>query len=188
MEDCLAYFQRHAETPEQANGLKAVKAGKYRVCPTPGSSFKEIVLDYVAFDKSLATLAQAFWQNSGENISSRFAAHCLRISSDEDTNRDLIRSDERFSKVHRAPDASKHILEYEVDLEKCLGASKAIERETFYKGEIKSRVAAGLAAGETDCIPAPSDVYLFPSGMSSIYNTLRLALSSFAPARSVCFG
>ncbi|KAJ9072046.1 Cystathionine gamma-synthase [Entomophthora muscae] len=188
IQDCLEYSERHAETPEQLESVKAARSDKYRVFPTPDSPFKEILVDYVIFDKCILPLVLGFWQITGENVSSRFAAHCLRMSSNEDENKDTIKSEAKFSKEMRKIDPSKAGLEYEVYLEECLGASQAIENETFYKETIKTRIATGLAAGETECIPQHSDVYLFPTGMSSIYNTLRLALNSFEPAKSVCFG
>ncbi|KAI0244284.1 Cystathionine gamma-synthase [Massospora cicadina] len=186
-QECMEYLGRHAETPEQLDFIGAVRKAKYYASPPPENSFKELAVDYIIFHKSLGPLVHAFWQNSGEILSSRFAAYCLQIS-EKDANKEVIKSEARFYKGNRTAEASNHGAVYEVYLEKCLGESQAFEKEAVYKENIKSRIAAGLAAGETENIATSSDVFLFPTGMSSIYNTLRLAHAISEPARSVCFG
>ncbi|GAO48188.1 putative cystathionine gamma-synthase [Saitoella complicata NRRL Y-17804] len=62
-----------------------------------------------------------------------------------------------------------------VDLDTALASTQSGEPQQH----VRQRSANGLSE---------SDVYLFPSGMSSIFNTHRVLLSTFQPRKSVSFG
>ncbi|TPX40238.1 hypothetical protein SeLEV6574_g06728 [Synchytrium endobioticum] len=132
-------------------------------------------LHIVTFPTTCAAAAKQFWQHAGEGVSSRFAQHALRVLEDSpDTDPAAAARDgelfveERFGRNLDARDAqnAKHMLR---------------KRIAGILGDASDRAATPRGVTE-------ADVFLFPTGMSAIYNAHKTALRLFPARKSVQFG
>jgi cystathionine gamma-synthase len=97
--------------------------------------------------------------------------------------------------------------DHSVYLEERYGRNLPLAAAAFAKRILRSRVAGVLKENSSGCQPyteqkdllvgpstrgvaevAVDDVYLYPSGMSAIWNTHNMALAVLPPAKSICFG
>jgi cystathionine gamma-synthase len=131
--------------------------------PKPGQDCKSQGLYAVAYPANLFPQAKSFWQHTGRGISSRFATHWLE-------NALFLRSS-----LPR-PNSSQSRL--------------PIEEADDVKVVLRKRIAA---LSSTDTVRVRSeDVYLYPTGMSSICNTAdviqKLDLKRSAVRKVAVFG
>lgn len=93
--------------------------------------------------------------------------------------------------------------EFNTYLEERYGRNIAVSNADLAKRALRRRIAGIIAPDENMMFLAPEedlhgprrrvkvtehDVFLFPAGMSAIWNAHQLALSALPPAKSVCFG
>lgn len=109
--------------------------------PTTRSGEEDIVL--VSYPAELAVEAKSFWQHTGFGISSRRAAHWLE-------NAPFL-----ASKIPTIVPSSGKI-------------SRAV---TEARATLKTRIAAGHSHPSANIHVSPSDVFLFPTGMTAIAET-----------------
>ncbi len=118
----------------------------------------------VSYPAELALDAKAFWQHTGFGISSRRATHWLENAP--------------FLSTHSSSVPTSSSLE-------------AQQRVELAKAKLKQRIAAGQSSDGLTV--SPSDVFLFPTGMSAIAETAAAIkdlrqLTPDAPYRAVVFG
>ena len=88
--------------------------------------------------------------------------------------------EERFGRNLNADLASQAKLAVRRRIAGCLGEAEDLDQALEQSTNCSTRRVAGLTS---------EDVYLFPTGMSSIFNTHRTLLASAAePRKSICFG
>ncbi|KAF8903932.1 pyridoxal phosphate-dependent transferase [Gymnopilus junonius] len=116
------------------------------------------------------------------------------------------------NKLSQPPTATEDVAPDSVYLEERFGRNLPLSAASFAKRTLRSRVAGVLVrdasnashfpattqAKKEDLVVGPSkrgiadvaadDVYLFPSGMASIWSAHNMALSVRPPAKSICFG
>ncbi|RKO99610.1 hypothetical protein CXG81DRAFT_7624, partial [Caulochytrium protostelioides] len=152
---------------------------------------EDISLFIVLFDTSLLPHAKAFWQHTGEIISSRFAVQCLRILKENELAEETIFLEERFgrnleiSKGHEARDTLKARI-----------AGLSSHPPTFLTSlaagpqlpPVVSRPADAAGNGVATLTVASTDVFLYPSGMSAIYTAFKVAQALAPGCASAQFG
>lgn len=194
--ECRSFIIKHA-SPDSLTQL--VTLGEYIVPAIEKSGFPVSTLYVVFLPKELFSLAKAFWQHTGEIISSRYAEHCLR-SWEFGVNLDNFPAPPR-SQRYKIPPSLEKVTVSEQDsntyIEERYGRNLDIQSVIEAKLTMRRRIAAALQSTEDSCSassstsPGPissNDVYLFPTGMSAIYNSHRLALKLGGSLQSVCFG
>ncbi|KAH6844629.1 pyridoxal phosphate-dependent transferase [Chaetomium sp. MPI-CAGE-AT-0009] len=119
--------------------------------PTPETGKEDIIL--VTYPAELAPEAKAFWQHTGFGISSRRATHWLE-----------------HAPFLAEPTSSKPFLP---PAERSLRVNQA-------RAALKERIATGHSSPAHDLHVSPSDVFLFPTGMSAIA-AIAAAIKSLRP-------
>ncbi|KAK7207463.1 cystathionine gamma-synthase-like protein [Myxozyma melibiosi] len=178
----------------------------------------------VIFPADDAKLAKAFWQHSGDGISSRLAEYCLdslkhleaqskadASSTAADAFKHAPHTFKRYAKKSTlAPsstpspdDDSDESREFTTYLEERFGRNLDISFVTQVKTALRRRIAGTLdenldVAQVVDIVPhettrdvkglTEDDVFLYPTGMSSIFNAHQILLSTMENRKSVCFG
>ncbi|KAI9145520.1 putative cystathionine gamma-synthase [Paraphysoderma sedebokerense] len=175
--------------------------------------YKPVQLTILIFPKIVFPLAKSFWQHSGEIVCSRLAEHCLRILEDVDENYKMATGPSPKDRTQRramiptqqSQNGVAHKteqLEQSVYLEERFGRNLNLRSGDEAKLLIRKRIAGiigdCLDESENDMATVrgsdrgvsgvtENDVFLFPCGMSAIYNTHRLLLRIFQK-KSVQFG
>lgn len=169
----------------------------------------------VFFPVSVASLAKNYWQHAGEGISSRLAEYLLGTLFDEST---ATSHSIKFNPVNLGATKSEFQAKRIQALSPGLGGKKARKDESMKESELfidqkfgrildlkfadaakialRKRLAGNLEVSlkeaQSDAHQGVhvsyEDVYLFPSGMASIFNAHHALLSSEEPKKSVCFG
>lgn len=183
----------------------------------------------VCYDPAYQGIARAFWQHTGEGISSRRAETCLQMleagyytaipsplsrgsaGSDGDGK---VKAPRRYHKAgldEREGGSSKaeslttpqSIPDVSTFVEERFGRNLSAAAASSAKVALRRRITEAMVSriadndGGVTPLPAeqlrgqaclPEDVLLFPTGMSSIYNTHRMLLGVFSSRRSICFG
>lgn len=139
--------------------------------PENASSFIEGIVasfDVVFLPKEYYSLAKAYWQHSGEGISSRLAEFGIeKLITNEGT------------------DKSKESTSF---LEERFGRNLDISLVDNAVSALKCRIATHINDRNTKLV-SDDDVYLFPTGMASIFNAHRIILQARDESlKSVCFG
>eukprot|EP00123_Amoebidium_parasiticum_P010043 comp19855_c1_seq1/m.23968 comp19855_c1_seq1/g.23968 ORF comp19855_c1_seq1/g.23968 comp19855_c1_seq1/m.23968 type:complete len:551 (-) comp19855_c1_seq1:107-1759(-) len=167
--DCRQRFAREGEAcvafPSLATAEQCVAFMHTQRERAGGEPLTITVHDYHAFDirvvtfpQEAAPLAKSFWQHSGELVSSRMAQAALRL--------------------HREMTAEEESLEF---IEQHYGRHLATQHAEGAKHLVRERIA-DLYNEDVD------DVYVFPCGMSAIYNAHRILLKAHPERKSVMFG
>jgi cystathionine gamma-synthase len=162
-------------------------------------------------------IAKQFWQHSGEGISSRRAEFCQREleegllaekSSVQAMPNRVTKGPKRYSRMSQdkgpwkppsppadAPDTSRFVEERfgrNLDLAFVRHAKLAVQRRIA--GTLRSNVgpldALSLSReGGRDVEGfTEADVFLYPTGMSAIFNSHRILMLALGAAKSVCYG
>jgi cystathionine gamma-synthase len=196
------------------------------------SSLSGLQLSVALFPDHLSKTAKAFWQHTGEGISSRQADYIRQhFQTHVVTNSSLLQPSQRSSKGPRryqresadktspkAPSKSKEskassastngseaegqecVLHVEERYGRNLDLSLAPEAKIAVKRRIAGLLTANVELRKAIGIPgnplttrlpkgfSEEDVYLFPTGMSSIFTTHQVLLSARGPLRSICYG
>lgn len=187
--------------------------------PPPATEFEkssriELVVGIVFFPRDEFPLAKQYWQHSGEGISSRMAEYVLKeLFDDKDQSRLLGRSKQELqaeSIQRKSPSISATIRansqsqneevekEFNTFIEQKYGrvldlkfadeAKTALRRRISGQAE-KSDQKAGSPDSKRGIVLGESEVYLYPTGMASIFHAHQALLGTFEkPKKSVCFG
>lgn len=191
------------------------------------------VASAVIFPQNHRTVAKAFWQHTGEGISSRRAEFCHKVFDEGLLSavvyegleapalspQVLCKGPRRYQKSrsfntrlvaqvndHSTPSgtASAEGKEYVQFVEERFGRNLDLSLAANAKLAVRRRIAGALTADvdlhqalEILEAPAPirrvqgfsvDDVYLYPTGMSAIFNTHRSMMATRGELKSVCFG
>jgi cystathionine gamma-synthase len=170
----------------------------------------------VIFNKDLFPIAKQYWQHAGDGISSRHAEFCHSLFLDgrlaDSTSPQPIMNQKKGPKRYQArSDYQEFSEEKKVDpervestqfLEERFGRNLDISLVDNAKSAVRRRIAGSLV-GEVDLAVEPSkttsdsrgvkglsddDVYLYPCGMNSIFNTHRLLMECRGQLKSISFG
>jgi cystathionine gamma-synthase len=190
-----------------------------------GSRTEELALispkiSAVLFPKSVFKIAKAFWQHSGDGISSRRAEYCLSlfekgvlvdVKTIGDTSA-LCKGPRRYQKktsidLDSPVDTSKSDADpYDSTgfVEERFGRNLDISQAANAKIAVRRRIAGSLTAdvGLTEALSlskdvhrtrkivdfSEDDVYLYPCGMSSIFNAHRNLMAIKGPLKSIVYG
>ena len=158
--------------------------------PSESTSTAPTNLYIVLFPSDKFPITNQFWQHSGQGISSRFTDHCLSMLTEDATHTN-------GSSPSTLQLEADHKVSFERRYSEPLLADAAIAKRS-----LRQRIAGllvrhnrqgGPFAGRTT-LPCgfvditENDVYLFPTGMTAIWNAHQLALAVRPTAKSVCFG
>lgn len=173
----------------------------------------------VLFPSTHFKVAKAFWQHSGDGVSSRRAEYCqslfakgLLVDSKETCAAPKMCKGPRRYRQKTSIDltdpadrpAGSENQDSDQFVEQRFGRNLDISQAKNAKLAIRRRIAGSLTADvsltealaldkdseRTRDVPGFSedDVYLFPCGMSSIFNTHRIMMSTKAPLKSIVYG
>ncbi|KAI9593058.1 pyridoxal phosphate-dependent transferase [Syncephalis fuscata] len=140
--------------------------------------------------------AKAFWQHTGDGISSRFAERCLLEAGIPLEQPSLGNS----STTNNAMEDGEAEIWEEANfyVEERYGRNLCAKQANEAKSLMQQRIANELTKhmdsnnrsnSSVECNKLKEDnVYLYPCGMSAIYNTHRLLRAIHPERKSVCFG
>ena len=193
--------------------------------PTSGPSNGEVeseamhfkpIISAVILPRDDAKIAKAFWQHSGDGISSRRAEYCHRAFDHgrliiQKTAIPPVKGPRRYQKkesmdnsIQCEPLSGPDRIDYIQFVEERFGRNLDVSLACNAKQAIRRRIAGALTANvdlhEALEMSRPStrtehvegfsehDVYLYPCGMSSIFNTHRIMMACRGGMKSISFG
>jgi cystathionine gamma-synthase len=208
---CRQFVKQHSPTvpPPSVRVIELTPLVGQDTCISSG-------LSAVFFPIDEFKVAKQFWQHSGDGVSSRRAEFCQRELEDgfltekglNDLSNRPPKGPKRYSKgsmdkecfklsrlLPDGPDTSRFV-------EERFGRNLGVEFASNAKLAVRRRIAGTLRSnvGLNDAIVlseegsrdvdgfTKDDVYLFPCGMSAIFNSHRLLLEARGPEKSVCYG
>ncbi|KAF9950543.1 hypothetical protein BGZ65_006559, partial [Modicella reniformis] len=240
-------------TPTTGTGTGTVRIVEFSI-HAPSSELKPdgikvIKIFATFFPQEASSIAKQFWQHTGDIVSSRLAAFCLRwltLKAEEDqknarvSNTITITNGTNTTAAAaltaavaglgcRMPRGNRHYAsaklisngsvyntttagdlfhgvpavqlqdpqedmdsrDYEVYVEERYGRNLDLSFAPKAKVAMRRRIAMQVshtAAVSGEFVVTEEDVYLFPTGMSAIYNAHRIAMTLFPKRKSVCFG
>lgn len=228
---CLDFLRAHASI-DCFNLVRIVDLVTNSTMNSAGTLSKiPLTISAVIIPRALYGVAKAFWQHTGDGISSRRAEFCHQAFSDgslvETGNLSSVGSPERSCKgpkryqrvaymehtqahpstelneIDSPPDISGWS-DYTQFVEERFGRNLDLSLVNNAKLAIKRRIAGSLTANvglkealaiswETDdgCRVrdlSETDVFLYPTGMSAIFNTHRTLMAARGALKSICFG
>ena len=167
----------------------------------------------VVYPASEAKVAKQFWQHTGDGVSSRRAEFCqkefdegLLVEKSTITTESpprMGKGPKRYSRGDmRLKPSAQEEEELDTFVEERFGRNLDLTFVDSAKLAIRRRIAGSLKdnAELQDALELPNedgrlvegfaenDVYLYPTGMSAIFNTHRLLLATLGPNKSVCYG
>ncbi|KAF2130029.1 cystathionine gamma-synthase-like protein [Dothidotthia symphoricarpi CBS 119687] len=177
-------------------------------------------ISVVLFPQEHFKIAKAFWQHSGDGVSSRRAEYCHHLFDEgflvdasslskvarlckgprryqKQTSVDLGSTNGSLAGVGDPQDPTSFVEERfgrNLELSKTKNAKLAIRRRIA--GSLTADVALteALALGNDDAMTrqvadfSENDVYLYPTGMSSIFNAHRNILAAKGPLKAIVYG
>ncbi len=183
---------------EDKQNARIVESKESVSLPQLSASGNQLYIVFLPTD--VFPVAKQFWQLTGTGVSSRFADHWLSILPDGAVRATGSSPQSLQYPTNRSPvdySVGSELIEAGLDLPLADAASA--------KHELRWRIAGALnvcdrepCADQKDLQVGPNsrgvadvsenDVYLFPTGMSAIWNAHRLALAVRPAEKSVCFG
>ena len=170
----------------------------------------------VLFSSGEFKVAKQFWQHSGDGVSSRRAEFCQQELEDgllvekglpEEVLGRPAKGPKRYSRVPTdkgskplspaipdGPDASRFVEERfgrNLGVEFVVNAKLAVRRRiagTLRSNVVLSDAIALSREGGREEGFTEDDVYLYPTGMSAIFNSHRLLMETMGLKKSVCYG
>lgn len=177
----------------------------------------------VIFPKDQFKIAKAFWQHSGDGVSSRRAEYCHKAFEDgvlvekSQAGQRRVKGPKRYQKrgsvdvkapgangQHTAPEREPDGQDPLRFVEERFGRNLDVGFADNAKLAIRRRIAGSLTAnvGLEEALKleadqertrqvagfSQDDVYLFPSGMSAIFNTHRCLMATLGQEKSVSYG
>ncbi|KAF2500094.1 cystathionine gamma-synthase [Lophium mytilinum] len=221
---CLAFFNRQAPQlgPQSVRVVDLVP-----VTPAASSGTAEEVspsISVVIFPQENFSVAKAYWQHSGDGISSRRADYCFNLFSKgllvdrrKQEEPRMCKGPKRYQKKtsvditghsNGVDSATKGTGDEVQDptrfVEERFGRNLDLSLAANAKLAIRRRIAGSLTAdvGLTEALTlerdeertrkvagfSEDDVYLYPTGMSSIFNSHRTLLAARGELKSIIFG
>ncbi len=151
--------------------------------------YRWLVLYAVIFPAANSKTAKAFWQHTGEGISSRraeFLHNCLADGGLVEIRRDegeTTCKNNRPDAIEDTRVASTWIEERQIQEELMLDQSVTAKRA------IAERIARAISSNmDAQSGVHVSDVYLYASGMSAIFNVHRMLMDIRGDLKSICYG
>jgi cystathionine gamma-synthase len=225
---CVGFFHNQAPelSPQQVRIVDLVpSAEKARSDGVEGVSPK---VSAVIFPGDHFKIAKAFWQHSGDGVSSRRAEYCHNLFSKgilidsqkrEETPR-MCKGPKRYQKKTsiditghpsvtsnsspEGPSGAAEVQEPTQFVEERFGRNLDLSLTSNAKLAIRRRIAGSLTAdvGLTEALAleedhersrkvagfSKDDVYLYPTGMSSIFNTHRNLMAARGHLKSINYG
>lgn len=190
--------------------MRIVEFVHHQLCANNSSTNIWSELYAVLYPIELNQYAKAYWQHTGEGISSRRAEFCqhqldngLLVSKESmDVSREILGGlcKHQCSSPNRNYESGRD--QYSTLSKENFGANLRVAFAQFTKLAIRTRISGTLKANL--CLEdvlklidevnvrveglTPDDVYLFPCGMAAIFNTHRMLLSVLGPMKSVVYG
>ena len=174
------------------------------------------IISAVVFPQDYTKIAKTFWQHSGDGVSSRRAEYCHRAFDDgrltiRNTTIPPTKGPRRYQKKEsidnsiqcepvRAPDRKDYLQFVEERFGRNLDISLACNAKQAIRRRIAGALTANVDLHEALEMAKPStrtehvegfsehDVYLYPCGMSSIFNTHRVMMACRGEMKSISFG
>lgn len=158
----------------------------------------------VFFPESEFSIAKQYWQHTGEGVSSRLGEYVLnRLPSTDGSSHNSYQehhsrsstSPNLTSQAKETSDTTAETNEQSQFLEQRFGRNMDLHHAADAKKIIKRRIAGKVIDEETNNYGqhrenvSEDDVYLFSTGMASIYTAHRLCMAALGnDLKSVCFG
>ncbi|KAL6149750.1 Cystathionine gamma-synthase [Exserohilum turcicum] len=174
----------------------------------------------VLFPKERFSIAKAFWQHSGDGVSSRRAEYCAQLfkegtlveASTLETPLRVSKGPRRYQKktsvdLDASADPSngnREVQDPTLFVEERFGRNLSLSQAKNAKLAVRRRIAGSLTAdvGLTEAMAldhdatrkrpvagfSEDDVYLYPTGMSSIFNSHRNILRAKGAKKSIVYG
>ncbi|GMM38699.1 cystathionine gamma-synthase [Saccharomycopsis crataegensis] len=140
----------------------------------------QMAIGLVFFPKQYSKYGKEFWQHSGEGISSRLAEYLLHEFEYEKLTK------HRESSTENLEDEDKKFVEEKFG--RNLKFIEADNANVIIRKRIITEVQQNNKADATVKVGDESDVFLYPSGMSSIYNVHNIWLETLPNHKTVVFG
>jgi len=134
---------------------------------------KEAKIAVVFIPKELFSIGKEYWQHSGEGISSRLGEYVLQELQIAENN----------------PDEENK--EYKMFIEERFGRNLDLSFVNEAKQALKRRIAGTLKEEGLNThqrVVSESDIFLYPTGMASIFNSHQILLKTLPNEKSICFG
>lgn len=196
---CRDFIKRHTKQEKPSLRILQLTTPKTRGDDSAPLDSATTTFSVIFFPASEAPLAKAYWQHSGEGISSRMAEFCLEKFSQADAD-SAKQSNAHipgskcggFHKPHyksktvesNDPNTNESSTFLEERFGRNLDLSLAKEAEQALRRRIASKTNDGSESKVTE-----HDVFLYPSGMASIFNAHRIIMKARDEnLKSVCFG
>lgn len=135
-------------------------------------------------------VAKVFWQHTGLGISSRRAEFHQRFF---DSGTLVESKHDKMDAVHKnvKPEAKEHshLATAQTVLEEEFRKDLMLDQSRNAKLAIRERIAQSISSGrESHSGIEVSDVYLYATGMSAIFNVHRMLLAVQGHLKSICYG
>jgi cystathionine gamma-synthase len=170
----------------------------------------------VLFPKERFSIAKTFWQHSGDGVSSRRAEYCYDLfqegvlveASTVSPLAKICKGPRRYQKKTSidldAPVGTGEVQDPTTFVEERFGRNLDLSKTKNAKLAIRRRIAGSLTAdvGLSEALSldqdaartrpvagfSETDVYLYPTGMSSIFNTHRNLLRAKGQLKAIVYG
>lgn len=155
----------------------------------------EANISVVFYPSSEAGLAKQYWQHSGEGISSRLGEYFLLEMKDKlsmDAAKNPATKPPRPSRSSRSTRSSVSLNKAKEESDTFIEERYGRNLDLRFAKEAKILLRERLSSEIEDV--QKEEIYLFPTGMSSIFNSHRMILETIGnteerkPQKSVCFG
>lgn len=212
---CREFIKSRSENPNLLRRVLQLSTPP-PVTDAERSSVIESTIGIVFFPANEASIAKQFWQHSGEGISSRMAEYALKElfeNEKKDPARVKSRSKQELqaqSIQRKSPSISASIRsnslsqneevdrEFNAFIEQKYGrvldlkfakeAKIALRRRICGKADKSKNQEEEMYKAKRGRFLSETDVYLYPTGMSSIFNAHQALLGCSVAQKSVCFG
>lgn len=149
-----------------------------------------LVLYAVIFPAAKFKTAKVFWQHTGLGISSRRAEFHQRFFDDGilvETNRNKM--DAVYENMRLKANKSAHLASAQMVTEGQFRKDLMLDQSRNAKLAIRQRIAHAISSGrEPHSAVDVSDVFLYETGMSAIFNVHRMLLAVRGHLKSICYG
>ncbi|KAI9298160.1 PLP-dependent transferase [Neoconidiobolus thromboides FSU 785] len=197
VEECKKFVIYHCNQ-QQRLVLDSLILAEYQISSIDNDKLPTVTLHLIFFDQILQPLIKQFWQHTGEIITSRLAEHCLNClktpTSPNNTNI-IAKKNQRYRKYTKENAVESEVSETfdPIFIEERYGRNLSIEFVHLAKLSLKKRIKLGNQlnndlVNDTEKLNGIEDVFLYPTGMSAIYNAHRLVLNTIGEFKTVCFG
>lgn len=210
---CAEFFHHQAS---HSSNIRIVHLASNTEDETTATRYASPQLSAVLYPSEQFSIAKAFWQHSGEGVSSRRAEYCHELlkegllveKSTADSAQRLCKGPRRYRKSLSRDISTQSIPLEGKDstsfIEERFGRNLELKFAEQAKAAVKKRIAGSLTADialedalalENDGVGgrhmaefSEDDVYLYPCGMNAIFNTHRSLLAARGSFKSVMYG